>query len=71
MVIDINVNGTSIWTAAAGQLTIAAASTGGAVTVIDTMYALTAGALLTLDIDQIGSSTAGDDLTVVLNIQET
>jgi hypothetical protein len=69
IIIDINKNSTSIWnTNQANRLTIAAAANSGTQTSFDTT-ALSEGDVLTLDIDQIGSTVAGDALTIVLKCQ--
>lgn len=66
IIVDININGTSIWnTTPANRLTIADAATSGTQTSFDTT-ALSEGDILTIDIDQVGSTTAGSDLTVTL-----
>ena len=66
LIIDINLNGTSIWnTTQANRLTIAAAATSGTQTSFDSTT-LAESDVLTVDIDQVGSSVAGADLTIVL-----
>lgn len=66
IIIDVNKNGTSIWdTTQANRATIAAGATSGTQTSFDTT-ALTEGDVLTLDIDQVGSTVAGADLTVTV-----
>lgn len=68
LIVDINKNGTSIWnTTQANRLQIAAAATYGTQTSFDTT-SLAEGDLLTIDIDQIGSGTAGQDITVVIKV---
>ena len=66
LIVDININGTSIWaTTQANRLTIAAGATTGTQTSFDTT-ALTEGDIITIDVDQIGSTVAGSDLTITL-----
>ena len=66
IVVDINKNGTSIWNATpANRLTIAAAGVSGNQTSFDTV-ALAEGDILTIDLDTVGSSVAGANLTVAL-----
>jgi len=66
LLIDINLNGTSIWsTTQANRLTIAASATSGTQTSFDTT-ALTDEDIITVDIDQVGSTIAGADLTIIL-----
>lgn len=66
LIVDINKNGTSIWnTNQANRLQIAATANSGSQTSFDTT-SLAEGDYLTLDIDQVGSTVAGADLTVEL-----
>lgn len=68
IVIDVNKNGTTIFTTQANRPTIAAAAnTSGNVTNMD-VTTVAAGEYLTIDIDQIGSTTAGADLTVQIEV---
>jgi len=67
ILIDINVNGTSIWnTTQANRLTITAGATYGTQTSFDTTT-LAEGDILTFDIDQVGSGNPGQDVTIVLS----
>jgi len=66
IIVDINVNGTSIWGATpANRLTVAAAAQTGSQTTFDTT-SLVEGDILTVDLDQVGSTVAGVDLTIEL-----
>jgi hypothetical protein len=66
LIADINVGATSIWaTTQANRPTIAAAATSGTGTAFDTTT-LSDGDVLTLDIDQIGSTVAGGQITLIL-----
>lgn len=66
ILIDILKNGTSIWNATpANRLAIAAAATSGTQTSFDTTT-LAEGDILTFDIDQVGSTVSGADLTIML-----
>lgn len=66
IIIDINKNGTSIWnTTPANRATIAAGATSGTQTSFDTT-SLSEGDILTVDIDQIGSTVAGADITIIV-----
>lgn len=66
LITDVNVAGTSLWaTTQANRPTIAAAATSGTGTAFDTTT-LTAGDVLTLDIDQVGSTVAGGQATLIL-----
>lgn len=66
LIVDINKNGTSIWASTqANRVKCADGATSGVQTSFDTV-ALVEGDLLTLDIDQVGSTVPGADLTVTL-----
>lgn len=65
LIIDINKAGTTIWSTQANRLTIVAGTTSGNQSTFDTT-ALSVDDSLTLDIDQVGSTLAGADLTVTL-----
>lgn len=68
VIVDVNKNGTTIFTTQANRPTIAAAAnTSGNVTNMD-VTTVAAGEYLTIDIDQIGSTTAGSDLTVQIEV---
>lgn len=63
LIVDVNKNGTTIFTTQANRPTIAAGSNGGTLATPD-VTSLADGDYLTVDIDQIGSGTAGADVTV-------
>lgn len=65
--VDINYNGTSIWTATASQVILAGGSTSTNVTGFVTTN-VTAGGILTMDVDKVGTGTAGGNLTVMLEV---
>lgn len=66
LIVDINKNGTSIWNSnQANRVQVAAAATSGTQTSFDTT-SLTEGDVITVDIDQVGSTVAGADLTITL-----
>jgi hypothetical protein len=68
ILVDVNVNGTTIFTTQGNRPAIAAASnTSGKVTNMD-VTTIANGQYVTIDIDQIGSSTAGSDLVVQLEV---
>jgi len=70
IIADVNKNGTTIFTTQANRPTLAA----GAVLATAPAPAVTAlapGDFLTVDIDQIGSTTAGSDVMVVVRIRRT
>lgn len=71
LIVDVNKNGTTIYTTQGNRPTIAdGANAGGPGTAPD-VSALAAGDYLTVDIDQVGSSVAGSDLTVSVIVSKT
>lgn len=67
IIVDVNVNGTSIYGGGTARPTIGTSSftnTGGSKT--STPYTLGSASYITVDIDQIGSTVAGSDLTVTI-----
>lgn len=69
IIVDINKNGSTIWTNQANRATIAIGSTSGNTTSFD-ITSLVPGDYLDLDIDQIGSTVSGEDLTVILETSQ-
>jgi hypothetical protein len=69
LIVDVNLNGTTVYTTQGNRPTISDGSTSSTETVPD-VTAVSAGDLLSVDIDQIGSSTAGSDLVVAIEFQE-
>lgn len=68
LIVDVNKNGSTIFTTQANRPAIpASANTSGNVTTMD-ITTVAAGEYLTIDIDQIGSTIAGADLTVQLEV---
>lgn len=66
LIFDINLNGTSIWNSNQNnRISIADGQTYGAQTSFDTT-AVSAGDLLSIDVDQVGSVTPGQEVTVQL-----
>lgn len=63
LIVDINKNGTTIFST---RPEIAAAATSGGGSAVLSVTTLAAGDLITVDIDQVGSSVAGSDLTIAL-----
>lgn len=71
LIVDININGTSIWNSTqANRVKVAAGQTAGAQTSFDTTT-ITEGDVLTIDVDQVGSTVAGANLTVSLYVTVT
>ena len=70
-IFDLNKNGTSIWsTNPSKRITIDDGAHSGSQTIFDTIE-VSQDDYLTLDIDQVGSGTAGAELTIQLEIEET
>jgi hypothetical protein len=67
IIVDVKKNGTTIFTDTAHRPTIAAGSNTALVTTID-VPSLNTGDYLTVDIVQVGSTTAGSDLTVTVEV---
>lgn len=66
LIIDINKNGTSIWNTNTGNRpTLAAGDTADSGTSFDTTT-LAEGDILTVDVDQVGSTVSGSDITLTL-----
>ncbi|HEX7963006.1 MAG TPA: hypothetical protein VF466_00285 [Candidatus Saccharimonadales bacterium] len=71
LVLDVNKNGTTIYTTQGNRpVILAGANSGGPGTAPD-VTALAAGDYMTVDIDQVGSGTAGSDLTVTVIVSKT
>jgi hypothetical protein len=64
LVVDVNKNGTTIYSTQANCPTITATQNAGGPGATPDIVSLAAGDYLTVDIDQIGSTIAGSDLTV-------
>jgi predicted aconitase with swiveling domain len=69
ILVDINKNGTTIFTTQANRPTIAAASVVATLAGTPEVLTFAAGDLLSVDIDQIGSSTAGSNLGVSVLVE--
>lgn len=69
LIVDVNKGGTTVYTTQGNRPTISDGNTSGSETTPD-VTAVSEGDLVTVDIDQIGSSTAGSDLVVVIRFQE-
>lgn len=67
VIVDVNRNGVTIFTTQANRPTITA-GTNSDLTNTPDVTALSAGDYLTVDVDQIGSTTAGADLTVQIGL---
>ena len=68
LVVDVNRNGTTIYSDQGGRPSIAA-GTNSATGNNPAVTTLAAGDYLTVDVDQVGSATAGADLTVTVRVR--
>jgi hypothetical protein len=66
ILIDVNDDGTTIFTTQGNRPTIAISGTDDASGAPDGGTAVAAGSIITVDVDQIGSTIAGSDLTVFI-----
>jgi hypothetical protein len=71
LVVDVNKNGTTIYTTQGNRPTVTAGSNAGGPGATPDITSLAAGDYLTVDIDQIGSTVAGSDLTVSVIVSKT
>lgn len=71
IIVDVNKNGTTIYTTQGNRPTIAASANAGGPGTAPDVTSLVAGDYLTVDVDQIGSSVAGSDLTVSVIVTKT
>ena len=71
LIIDVNKNGTTIYTTQGNRPTIADGANAGGPGATPDVTGLAAGDYLTVDIDQVGSSVAGADLTVSVIVTKT
>lgn len=65
LIVDVNKNGTTIYTTQASRPTVAASDNDGASSDLPDVKYVDVGDYLTADVDQIGSGTAGSDLVVL------
>lgn len=70
LIVDVNKNGTTIFTTQGNRPTIADGATASSTTAPD-VTAVAAGDYLSFDVDQIGSGTAGSNLLVSVTIKRT
>lgn len=69
VLVDVNISGTTAFTTQANRPTIAAAAFDSGAEKVPDITEIPAGGYLTVDVDQIGSTVAGSDLTVVVRWQ--
>lgn len=70
VIVDVNKNGTTVFTTQANRPSIAAGANSAAEVVPD-VVSVAAGDVITVDVDQIGSTTAGSDLSVMVRYRRT
>lgn len=70
VILDVNKNGTTIYGTQANRPTIAAGGTSATVGSAS-VTSVTTGDYLTIDVDQVGSSSPGTNLTVVIGLLKT
>lgn len=66
ILVDVNKNGTTIFTTQSARPSIAIGATKVAAPATPAVTTVAAGDLLSVDIDQVGSSVAGADLSVIV-----
>lgn len=69
IIVDIHKNGTTIFTTQSNRPTIASSATSGNTTTIE-VSSVAIDDVLTLDIDQVGSTVAGADLSVTIYVDD-
>lgn len=70
VIVDVNVNGSTLWTAQGNQPAITPAGTDSGLVFPEQNAILSDGDIITVDIDQVGDGTAGGYLTVTIYIRE-
>lgn len=68
IIVDVNVGGTTIYTTQSSRPTIAASGTTSGKAIGHSVYEVAPGGYVTVDIDQVGSTVAGADLVVQLDV---
>ena len=68
LIVDVNKNGTTVFTTQANRPTIAAAGN-ASTTVLPDVTAVAAGDRLSFDVDQVGTGTVGADLAVTVTLR--
>jgi len=69
-IVDVNINGTTAFTSQAARPTIADGGNASTAT-LPAVTALAVGDRLSIDVDQIGSGTAGSNLSVTVAVKRT
>src|SRR3954463_12683655 len=70
LILDVNVNGTTIFSTQGNRPTFAISATSATVSTFSTT-SVTTGDYVTVDIDQVGSTLPGSDLVCVLRLQRS
>jgi len=70
IIVDINKNGTTIFTTQGNRPTIPDGQNKGAKSATPDVTAIAEGDIITIDCDQVGSTTPGSDLTVYVRCKE-
>lgn len=71
IIFDVNRNGNSVFTSSLNRPQIAVGSFSTLTEIVPDVFSMTLGDYLTVDIDQIGSTVAGSDLTVFIRYRQT
>lgn len=71
ILIDVNLNGTTIYSTQGNRPTVAAGTNGGGLSATPDVTAFAQGDYLTVDIDQVGSAIAGGRITVGIEVVRT
>lgn len=71
LIVDVHKNGTTIFTTQGNRPTVAISAFSSGVVTNMNVTALAVGDYLTVDVDQIGSTIAGSDLSVVVVVEKT
>jgi hypothetical protein len=71
LIADINKNGTTIFTSQGNRPTIAISGNATSSEPVPDVTAMAAGDYLTIDIDQVGSTVAGSDLSIFIRYRRT
>lgn len=69
LIVDVNKNGTTVFSTQANRPTIAAGANASSTTPPD-VFSLAAGDWISVDVDQVGSTVPGSDLVVVVTVRE-
>jgi hypothetical protein len=68
LIVDVNKNGTTIFTTQGNRPTITTGNT-SATSAAPDVTSITAADYITIDVDQVGSTTAGSDLSITINCE--